>query len=185
MALKNLTPFSYLTLVKKTTDPNRFIFRPAFLSSLSEVELKEAKKKLLKAAAWLKSFKLPKKARFTFQEWGQHMGGMEHAPEANDFCGTSGCAIGWFAMKGNFGFKSTWIDGHIQINDIDLTADDSLPLMFESAGVQFGLTKDAAEFLFSPYPNTTLAKADASKEDVATQMEFVATTGIFPTLMMV
>lgn len=47
-----------------------------------------------------------KNLRFDFREWARHVPG--HAPEENNFCGTTACAAGIMVLAPGSGYKTEW-----------------------------------------------------------------------------
>ena len=50
---------------------------------------------LLEMAHDLETLTMPEGARFFMGEWGSHKNTKDHKPEEKNYCGFSGCAIGW------------------------------------------------------------------------------------------
>ena len=162
-----------------------------------------ARKRLLAGAEFLRKLKLPKRGKFEFEILGSHRG--THAPKEENYCGTSGCAMGWFGIKKFGDFRGEWReDEHSSIrvgdpieNSWDTTQQrytkfhkKSLTAWqlrvtnrktqapdYEGSAQYFGITFTASSWLFNPdyYPNNN----KVTKEDVADRMEFIAKHGVY------
>lgn len=65
-------------------------------------------------------FKQPEfKGEFKMHLWGYHRAGDDHAPQEQNFCGTSACLAGWLGIAGKHEFKAKWVEGSLVPEDVD------------------------------------------------------------------
>ena len=85
-------------------------------------------------------------------EWGIH--NADHAPGADNFCGTQACAMGWAALSPEFnaeGLTASWsLDERTRSRwELDVVLDGKLHYWPDEAGcVFFGLSEGEAGDLF-------------------------------------
>ncbi len=103
-----------------------------------------------------------KEERLDMGTWGRHSG--DHAPEANNHCGTVACALGWVALDPDFqkmGVSSTWIkdeDWPVLAQRISF---NGLPIILPSDAYPiFGITPGEAQGIFSVSRSMVLLRID-------------------------
>ena len=177
----------HTTTFKTLSDLGAFNYHPAFSLGLSEKELEKRKAKLLEAAYYLRDLKLPKKALFDFSLVGEHVG--DHPPKEENYCGTTACAMGWLGLTNQFGFKPVWETGtevrgdekEVTTHSLTVKSKKYDSLDFDAMVDEFGLADlNVAYWLFNPGQAYSGCGIDATKEEVAANMEFVAKFGVYP-----